>query len=208
MIKYLIALLLITSPCLAGMGIGGFPQPGPGFVEGSSEPSYLDNFNRSDGALGSNWAQAGSWPMPEITSNQIKGASAANQFARYVGASLSANQKSSIVVTATSDSVAPCVRVQDGANSGYCAKLIGNPSYFSIIKIADGVESSIGLVWDTFSNGDILGIKASGSTITAIKNGVDYTEASVTDTTYSDGYTGIWCWGATPTGDDFSTGSL
>lgn len=32
MIRYLIAFLLIASPCLAGMGIGGFPQPGPGVV--------------------------------------------------------------------------------------------------------------------------------------------------------------------------------
>ena len=32
MIKYLIAFMLFSSPCLAGMGIGGFPYPGPGVV--------------------------------------------------------------------------------------------------------------------------------------------------------------------------------
>lgn len=32
MIKYLITFLLFTYPCLAGMGIGGFPYPGPGVL--------------------------------------------------------------------------------------------------------------------------------------------------------------------------------
>lgn len=32
MIKYLIAFLLMTTPCLAGMGVGGFPYPGPGVL--------------------------------------------------------------------------------------------------------------------------------------------------------------------------------
>lgn len=33
LIAYLIALLLFALPCLAGMGIGGFPYPGPGVVD-------------------------------------------------------------------------------------------------------------------------------------------------------------------------------
>ena len=43
MIKYLISFLLITSPCLAGMGIGGFPQPGPGpgaLIQGGGQITY------------------------------------------------------------------------------------------------------------------------------------------------------------------------
>ena len=32
MIKYLLVFILLSTPCLAGMGIGGFPQPGPGVL--------------------------------------------------------------------------------------------------------------------------------------------------------------------------------
>lgn len=35
MIKYLLAFLLFYSPCLAGMGLGGFPYPGPGCKDSS-----------------------------------------------------------------------------------------------------------------------------------------------------------------------------
>lgn len=41
MTKYFLAFLLFSSPCLAGMGLGGFPYPGPGVVIGGSTPSPL-----------------------------------------------------------------------------------------------------------------------------------------------------------------------
>lgn len=180
-----------------------------GSGEGQSTATiFTDDFNRADGALGSNWAQAGTWPMPGITSNQVKGADAGSQFARYIGANLNAAQQSSVTITDVSNSVAPCVRIQDDSNSGYCAKQINVLSYFVIIKIQDGEESVLGLVWDTVENGAVIGIKASGSTITATKNGVDYTSYAVVDATYGDGDTGIWCWGAFATADNFSTGNL
>lgn len=40
-IKYIIAFMLLTSPCLAGMGIGGFPYPGPGVVLAESTPQLI-----------------------------------------------------------------------------------------------------------------------------------------------------------------------
>lgn len=48
MIKYLIAFMLFTSPCLAGMGIGGFPYPGPGMVVGASSSSAITFYTNAD----------------------------------------------------------------------------------------------------------------------------------------------------------------
>ena len=58
MIKYLLAFLLFTSPCIAGMGIGGFPCPGPGMMIESgftcSETPFLTQDTHNSGfALGS-----------------------------------------------------------------------------------------------------------------------------------------------------------
>lgn len=39
MIKYLLVFILLSTPCLAGMGIGGFPCPGPGMVIASAPPT-------------------------------------------------------------------------------------------------------------------------------------------------------------------------
>ena len=54
MIKYLIAFLLIASPCLAGMGIGVTPYPGPGVSSGSAPPTYLV----SEDGTGTGWTSS------------------------------------------------------------------------------------------------------------------------------------------------------
>lgn len=57
MIKYFIAFMLFTSPCLAGMGIGGFPYPGPGVMVASggvcnSNPSITQDTHSLGDPLG------------------------------------------------------------------------------------------------------------------------------------------------------------
>lgn len=42
MIKHFIAFMLLASPCLAGMGIGGFPYPGPGVAIISAPTGFCD----------------------------------------------------------------------------------------------------------------------------------------------------------------------
>lgn len=55
MIKYLTAFILFASPCLAGMGIGGFPYPGPGSLQQSGITAFCpgsDIFVRGTGSSG------------------------------------------------------------------------------------------------------------------------------------------------------------
>ncbi|MGD0586365.1 MAG: hypothetical protein ABSA86_11435 [Oryzomonas sp.] len=60
--------LFLAIPSFAGQGIG----PGPGL----GSYSYVsDNFNRSNGGLGSNWTTVPGWAAPQIISNAV-GASA------------------------------------------------------------------------------------------------------------------------------------
>lgn len=208
MIKYLITFLLAGSTAWAGIGIGVAPYPGPGVIGGETPGGFATDDFSGTGALSGDWSQAYDWPIPARVSDQIKGNSAGNQLARYTGTLFSSNQFASLRVTSTSDSLAPCVRVQSTSNSGYCAKLINHPSYFAIIKIESGVESSIKLVWDTVSVGDVIGISISGTTITAYKNGNPYSSETIEDSTYSTGGPGVWTWGTTTTADDFSAYDL
>lgn len=60
MIKYLIAFLLIASPCLAGMGIGGFPQPGPGVVSGGGGGPTILFYANTDTVISGQSPQVGS----------------------------------------------------------------------------------------------------------------------------------------------------
>lgn len=46
MTKYFLAFILLASPCFAGMGVGGFPYPGPGvLISGASEWAIEDDFS-------------------------------------------------------------------------------------------------------------------------------------------------------------------
>lgn len=48
--KHLIAFMLFASPCLAGMGIGGFPYPGPGVVAAVVSSGIFDDFSTNTAA--------------------------------------------------------------------------------------------------------------------------------------------------------------
>lgn len=43
MIKYFLAFILLASPCFAGIGIGGFPYPGPGYGQNSELVWIVDD---------------------------------------------------------------------------------------------------------------------------------------------------------------------
>lgn len=53
MTKYFLAFILLASPCFAGIGIGGFPFPGPGCKPGSTSPTCSTTPYISDATGGS-----------------------------------------------------------------------------------------------------------------------------------------------------------
>jgi len=160
-----------------------------------------DNFNRADGALGANWAV----PVGTcaISSNQI---SFSNSVARYIGATFDADQECDLVIG--SPGVNHCggaVRLQaDG--SGYISsneldsaniqiyRFTAPSTYVSVV-----VATGLSLV-----SGDRIGVRAVGSTISVIRNGV--VVASATDATYSSGQPG--CYGFFNTGDDWRAAEI
>lgn len=159
-----------------------------------------DDFNRSDGALGSNWGQVGAWSMPTISSNVIRGLSGDNNMARWAVDNFKADQKATIKLSTAANGGEVCVRMQT-TQSGYCVKYQSSTE-LRITKFTSGTEETLGTVSSSLSTGDTMSISAVGSTLTAWKNETPLTP-TVTDSSYSTGNPGVYIWSDVVRLDDF-----
>lgn len=210
MIKYLITFFLIASPCLAGIGIGGFPQPGPGVVaEASGGASYTDDFNRAnESPLTSPWGQIGTYDLPKIVSNSVYSSSFGFN-AAYYNQTIDANQYVQVKLLSTNNDQGVLLRVDNSrsneAKIGY--QIFINDGSLYIRKWHDGGFTNLVSVVQSVSVNDILKASISGSTIKAYVNGTE--KLSTTDTTYGSGYVGISPKDQySPAMDDFAGGNL
>jgi hypothetical protein len=156
---------------------------------------YTDDFNRANaGSLGSPWSDiAGVW---NIDTNAAKSTTEdlAN-FSMYVQTySNDQYSKATYVTNATSYAA---VGVRMSFSGGVIAYvLFVNPSGAGWDLQEYPAGSSLASGADTFSNGDIMEVRAVGTTISAWKNGVQI--GSATDATIASGNAGI---GAYQVGD-------
>ena len=86
MTKYFLAFILLASPCLAGMGIGGFPYPGPGVVIAGS--------GSGDVCTGTQLFAAHFENNDDVTAGTPSGCSVGDTTLTRVGVTYSTTQKS------------------------------------------------------------------------------------------------------------------
>jgi uncharacterized membrane protein len=171
-----------------------------------------DNFNRANGALGPNWTATSDGALA-ITS-QVAAGSAGNGMSGdlWTASSFGSDQYSQIEVTSTQLTggqwVATVVRAQNGGQDAYAGLYFwnsGNPALM-LFERSGGGWIQLG---STYSSGALaagtqLQLKAAGSTISFLQNGVP--RISVTDTTLTGGSPGIMAFG-TGQVDNWSGGS-
>jgi hypothetical protein len=164
-----------------------------------------DNFNRANGALGSNWTNAvGSCVISSntVTANGFNAAHNISHWATAVN-TFANDQFSQATFTTAGDSGGLCVRW--AGPSGY--KFIGpaGGNYF-LYETTSGTDTSLGSFSSaTIANGDVVRLEATGTTIRVLVNAVE--QLSVTDATHASGSPGLamnWNGGAFL--DDWSGG--
>lgn len=150
-----------------------------------------DTFNRADGSVGPNWTVVnGSFA---ISGDDCVGATASVFNHMYWNANaFSGSQYSTIQVVADTIYVAPTVRTQAGADSGYI--LYGAGGTASLFSRINGANASIGSGSISFSPGDTLTIAIVNSAIVTYKNGV-LTACSASDSTLAGGNPGVSIFG-------------
>lgn len=179
------------------------------------ETSYTDNFNRSDGGVGSNWSQV--YVGWVISSNRIVNTAVSAPFPGvigYVSALSSADQYSQIDVIdgpgAASDT-GPLFRGNAAHSTAYLFALDGDGTNIRLYKIVSAVFTELGNAGSAFSTPDTARGYASGTTIRGYINGVSalsLTDSAIDGSTVGGKYVGIYGEAATSIADNFAAGDL
>lgn len=150
---------------------------------------FTDNFNRADGAVGSDWTTLTGMSALSIISNQVRSNSGA-----------SAGHVATATATFAADHEAECVVPTFGAHDrgGPCVRLSGDDGYVlqawsttlaKTYRLDGGALTVLDDVGVAFTAGDTLRIRAEGTTISVFVNDVELW--SGTDATYATGQPGL-----------------
>ena len=162
--------------------------------------AFLDNFNRANGDIGSNYetmAAASGLPLT-VFNNQLRGPTSTILSAMSSVSPLttvfSPDQDAIIRYTAISnfDFAGPAVRINPINSTGYILGLDGvNNQGRRISRMDNGVITNLGAAVAIIPNvGDVFTLRAVGSLISAYRNGI--LVASASDSTYSTGQPGVY----------------
>jgi len=189
-----------------------FPNTNGTVPTSGYQNSAYDNFNRANGAIGSNWTvtQNGF----NVTSNVIQGTSAGGNNIAFWNPNTFSNfgQFAQVTVTAlngTTDFVGPAVYGSSGANTYECVE---NTTTLAIQKIVANVRTNLVTAALTGAVGDRLLLSVTlnpatlVATLTCYQNGVQ--QLQTTDSTFSSGSPGIMQLGNVATMDNWSGGNL
>lgn len=172
-----------------------------------------DDFNRADGALGSNWTTIVSTTAPAIVSNTIhdQGA-AASSGAFYSGVpnwpSDSWAQITLVTQEASAGSQGVGLRIQPAAYSGYLGFFDAGTGNLRIRRVDAGAATNLVAVAYTFAANDVLRFEAIASQLRLYIN--DVLKLATFDTTYKTGSAGYigFRQAADNSCDDWSAGSF
>ena len=172
-----------------------------------------DSFNRANETpLAAPWTRiTGGSGNINLASNALTASAAGDKFYYYSGAASSADQYSQWTnpTRVNNDDWGPAVRVQSGAFSGYWFGIFSGIDGQAINKFVAGSFSLIENLPDfTPAAGDIYRCEASGSTITAKRNGAEVSGSPSTDTSLTGGQPGVFVYDTGGSIDDFDGGDL
>lgn len=161
-----------------------------------------DNFNRANGGLGSNWTIQ--LEVPAISSNQVVGQTSNGQHHQFWNAD-TFNDDQYAQVVFRSAFPGPAVRAAGtgAATDNYFTTSDGPGA--SIYKQVDGAFTQLTTGTGT-SNGDVLYLEVSGTSLVAKKNGAAW--MSTTDSTHASGSAGCQLFHTTGALDDWEGGNL
>jgi hypothetical protein len=152
--------------------------------------SFSDNFNRADGAVGSNWTTLTGFNAMQVVSNTAcaTGGTAASHVATAT-ATFAADHEAECVITPFNnfDWGGPGVRFS--GNDGYVARCTTS-TRIDLFRLDGGTLTAIGTGAGTYAVGDTIRIRAEGTAITVYANNTLIRTA--TDATHSSGQPGLY----------------
>jgi hypothetical protein len=179
---------------------------------GSGTLTASDDFNRANGALGSNWAAMSDGAMT-ISSQMVAGGNSGQSGDTRTAETYTSNQYSQVQVTSTQLTggqwIGPAVRSQNGGQNLYLGIYYWNSGspQLRLYKRTSGGFAQLGSSYSTsgLAAGATLRLTATGSTISFLLNGSPV--ITVTDTSLTGGAPGIMASG-TSKADNWAGGNI
>lgn len=165
-----------------------------------------DDFNRADGALGSNWATPTNFNAPTIISNVVRSSTGISA-AYWSANTFTDDQYAKVTLGTTISGYHGCTVRMSGDGDGYALIPISTTN-MRIYRLDDGVRTSIASATITTPVGLDIELRVSGTTLTGYIEGVQV--ITVTDATYTSGSPGLYTdsISASVTLDNFEGGNL
>jgi hypothetical protein len=186
------------------------PSSNIGFtVETGIPQSAFDNFNRANGAIGSNWTvQTGGF---NVSGNALAGTNSTNNWAYYSApsAAFAADQFAEITLPAPVPSgggAGPAVRMSGTGGSADNYNCHPNNTTLYLERILNGSSAILSSVANTSAAGDVIRLEAVGNTINCYYNGV--LKLAATDSNLNGGTPGLELYGTSATLDNWTGGNL
>jgi hypothetical protein len=179
---------------------------------GSGTLPAADDFNRANGALGSNWTTMSDGALT-ISSQAVAGGNSGQSGDTRTAETYTSNQYSQVQVTATQLTggqwIGPAVRSQNSGQNLYLGIYFWNSGspQLRLYKRTSGSFTQLGSSYPTsgLASGATLRLTASGSTISFLLNGSPV--ITVTDTSLTGGAPGIMAFG-TGKADNWAGGNI
>lgn len=169
-----------------------------------------DDFNRADGALGSNWTTMSGTQAPQIASDELTASSDAVPNAAYWSANTFSNSQfaQASMPSVPGANFGPGIGVRFANSRGYFLWYGNSSDTVSIWRMDNpGSWTQIAASGSlTITNTDVWRIEAVGNTITGYQNGNQVVQ--VTDATYANGSPGVWLFHTANQIDDWSGGDV
>ena len=168
-----------------------------------------DNFDRADGALGSNWTTVSGTAAPRIVSDNLRAGTASALNSAYWSASTFGNDQfaQATLPDSSGTQYGPGIAVRLSSTKGYFLWYGNSPDTVSLWRM--GSSSS----WTQLKQSgpltvarstDVWGIQAVGSTVSGYQNGKLVVQA--TDTDIKSGSPGVWLYNSSNQIDNWSGG--
>ena len=161
----------------------------------ASATTVSDNFDRADGALGSNWTTVPGTAAPEIVSNTLRTGTASALNSAYWSASTFGDDQfaQASLPNSSGTQYGPGIAVRLSGTKGYFLWYGNSPNTVSLWRM-DSSTSWTQLAQSTpltvSPSSDVWMIQAVGSTISGYQNGNLVVQA--TDTNINSGSPGVW----------------
>jgi hypothetical protein len=174
----------------------------------------LDDFNRADGGLGSNWATQTGENAPSISSNKCR-TTLLESAARWTADVFDSDHyaQAAIATGSAGWAMGPSTRCQSGAQSFYTAQTSddngnGSGDSINLYRCVAGSFTLLQGITDAHVIGDVIRLETQGTTLRVYKTGVQV-GTNTTDSSLSGGAAGLRIYiNGTAYLDDWEGGNL